>query len=194
MTGRRRPLPRAGRQAVLWSTEVAVGADMNRILILLGGWLCAAAVAGAAGAQPVKPGAESGTGLSGAEVPQLLKDIKSDPYRAPGAPVCDTVPVEIRQIGELIGPDLDDQAKPDEKSLASRGVNLARGMVPYRGVVRMVTGANKKDDELRDAIMAGYARRGFLRGVQLNLKCGAEAQAPEPGAKPKRRARAARKS
>jgi hypothetical protein len=165
-------------------------------LVVIGG-VWAAAVAGTAWSQ-VRSGAESGTGLTGADVPQLLKDIKAAPYRAPGAPVCDTVPVEIRQIDALIGPDLDDQDKHDDKSLASKGANVARDMVPYRGVFRMVTGANKKDDELRDAILAGVARRGFLRGVQLNLKCGAEAAAAAPAAdpasRPKSRARAARKS
>ena len=44
-------------------------------------------------------------------------------------------------------------------------------MVPYGGVVRFVTGANKKDKALRQAVLAGYARRGFLRGVELSLKC-----------------------
>jgi hypothetical protein len=157
---------------------------MRSIFPCAAGVLAAAVLASPALAQQVKSGAESGTGLTGADVPQLLKDIKAEPYRTPGPPVCDTVPVEIKQIDELIGPDLDDQTKHDDKSLASKGANMARDLVPYRGVVRFVTGANKKDDELRDAVMAGYARRGFLRGVQLNMKCGAQAESAATAAQP----------
>jgi hypothetical protein len=163
----------------------------------ISGLLGAALLAGAAQAQQVRPGAESGVGLTGADVPQLLKDIKADPYKQPGQPICDTVPLEIQQITDLIGPDLNTQATADDKSLASRGADVARGLVPYRGVVRFVTGANKKDEELREAIMAGYARRGFLRGIQLNLKCHPEPTPvadPSPAAKPARKAHPAKKS
>jgi hypothetical protein len=165
--------------------------------LLVAALVGAAPIGGQAHAQQVKPGAESGVGLTGADVPQLLKDIKADPYKAPGNPVCDTVPLEIREISDLIGPDLDAQATSDDRSLASRGADVARGLVPYRGVVRFVTGANKKDEELHEAIMAGYARRGFLRGVQMNLKCHPEPTPvadPAPAAKPAKKARRAKPS
>jgi hypothetical protein len=129
----------------------------------------------------VKAGSESGLGLTGADVPQLLKDIKADPYKAPVAPACDTVPAEILAIGDLLGPDLDTPPEPVDKTrnLTSKGADVARGLVPYGGVVRFVTGANKKDKALREAVLAGYARRGFLRGVLLHLKC-----RPDPSARP----------
>jgi hypothetical protein len=142
-------------------------------------------LAPSARAQQLKAGADTGTGLSGADVPQVLKDIKADPYKAPAAPACKSVPAEIQQISDLIGPDLDADAGGKDKSLVSRGEGVARSLVPYRGVVRFVTGANKKDDELRDAIMAGVARRGFLRGVELDLKCN---QPDPPPADPARSA------
>ena len=37
----------------------------------------------------LKAGSETGLGLTGAEVPQLLQDVKADPYKAPVAPACD---------------------------------------------------------------------------------------------------------
>src|SRR3954463_15532545 len=58
-------------------------------------------------AAQVKPGSESGLGLTGADVPPLLQAIKAEPYKAPGAPACETVPAEIQAIGDLIGPDVD---------------------------------------------------------------------------------------
>lgn len=148
------------------------------ICIGLAGLLGAALVLGAPAAwAQVRPGSESGLGLVGADVPPLLAQVKADPYKPPLAPACDTIPAEILQLSNLIGPDLDSGVAPEEESLTQRGVNMARGFVPYGGVVRFVTGANKKDKDLRDAIMAGYARRGFLRGMEVNLKCGAAAQA-----------------
>lgn len=147
----------------------------------------------------VKAGSETGLGLSGADVPQLLKDIKAEPYKAAALPVCDTIPAEIQQITDLVGPDLDtpppeETAEARGASLASKGVNVARGLVPYRGLVRFATGANKKDQELRDAIIAGVARRAYLRGVLSLTKCQPD-PAPEPQAapepKPRKRAKTA---
>jgi hypothetical protein len=151
--------------------------------------MTACIAAGGAALAQVKPGSESGLGLRGAEVPPLLATIKLAPYKAPDAPACDTVPAEILAIDDLLGDDLDAPPPAPEdskKSLLSKGGDVARGLVPYGGVVRFVTGANKKDKDLREAVLAGYARRGFLRGVQLNLKCHAAPAAADPApAKPK---------
>lgn len=161
-------------------------------------WIGATAIAAAWPAwSQVKPGSESGLGLTGADVPRLLKDIKAAPYRAPDAPACLTVPYELTEIDDLLGPDIDGQAEHQEKSLTDRGIQAARGLVPYGGVVRFVTGANKKDQELREAVMAGYARRGYLRGVEFNLKCAPDPPPPAPDpdpAKPKPKAAAKKKS
>jgi hypothetical protein len=148
---------------------------------LLTAALIAASAGGLAHAQ-VKPGSESGLGLTGADVPPLLAAIKAEPYKAPVMPACDTVPAEILAINDLIGADLDTPPEPEDtkKSLIAKGSDVARGLVPYGGVVRFVTGANKKDKELREAMLAGYARRGFLRGVQVNLKCHPDPPPSEP--------------
>jgi len=133
----------------------------------------------------VKPGSETGLGLTGADIPQLLKDIKAEPYKAWAAPACDTIPAEIAAINDLIGRDVDyvlpktDATTDMQQKAMKGGASMVRGLVPYGGVVRFVTGANKKDDALREAILAAYARRGFLRGVQASLKCPAPAPAAE---------------
>ena len=122
---------------------------------------------------------------TGADIPPLLAAIKAEPYKAPVAPACDTVPAEILAINDLLGADLDappPEPEDSKKSLLSKGGDVARGLVPYGGVVRFVTGANKKDKELREAVLAGYARRGFLRGVETNLNCHPD---PPPSAHPK---------
>ncbi len=144
------------------------------------GFLLAASAAQAQ--EPVQPGSDTGLGLTGADVPPLLAAIKADPYKAPAAPACDTVPAEILAINRVLGPDLDTPPpEAGKESLTQKSEGVARSLVPYGGVVRFVTGANKKDKELRDAVVAGYARRGFLRGLEANLKCHPD---PAPEAKP----------
>ncbi len=144
----------------------------------------ASLAAGAAWAQQVKPGSETGTGLVGTDIPPLLQQVQQDPYKAPAAPACQTVPAEIRELTKVIGPDFNSASVAKEESLTERSAGVARGLIPYGGVVRFVTGADKKDQALREALAAGYARRGFLRGVSMNLNCSAP-----PPTKPKPRAK-----
>ncbi|THD58668.1 hypothetical protein [Phenylobacterium sp.] len=141
--------------------------------------------------------AAAGLGLVGSDVPALLVQVKADPYKAPAAPACDTIPAEILQLSNLIGPDLDSGVTQPGETMAHRGMEAAKGLVPYSGVLRFVTGASKKDKDLHDAVAAGYARRGFLRGMEVNLKCGVtqtEAQAADsPPATPAKKSRKAAK-
>jgi hypothetical protein len=132
-------------------------------------------VAGPGWAQ-VKAGSDTGLGLTGADVPQLLKDVQADPYKAPAAPACGTIPDEIVALNKLLGPDLGDEEKA-KAGAGDKAAGVARSLVPYGGVVRLVTGASKKDKALREAVLAGYARRGYLRGVESGLSC---APAPTP--------------
>lgn len=127
-------------------------------------------VAGSGWAQ-VKPGSETGLGLTGADVPPLLKDVRADPYKAPAAPACSTIPAEILALNKLLGPDLGEPEKAKSDGMADKAGGVVRSLVPYGGVVRFVTGEGKKDKALREAILAGYARRGFLRGVESGLTC-----------------------
>ena len=42
---------------------------------------------------------------------------------------------------------------------------------PYRGWIRTLSGANRHQAEVRDAINAGAARRGYLKGVGMRMNC-----------------------
>ncbi|THD60313.1 hypothetical protein [Phenylobacterium sp.] len=147
-------------------------------------------VAGNSAWAQVKPGSERGLGLTGADIPPLLQTIEADPYQLPAPLNCSGVGDELTTLNDLLGPDID--AEPvvaDTKTnLASKGANLARGLVPYGGVVRFVTGASGKDKALQKAVLAGYARRGFLRGLQALPRCG-ETPAPPPPPAPHQKPR-----
>lgn len=147
---------------------------------------------GASWAQRVTPGEEHGLGLLGADTPRFLKDIEADPYRAPPAPACASIPQELTQIDAVLGPDVDTHT--GHKTTAAEFMGGAvRGLLPYGGVVRVVTGAGRRDRALIHAAMAGYARRGYLRGMSETLRCdlpapadgkAADATAVAPSANP----------
>jgi len=148
------------------------------------GLAMAAALACATGAQAqVKPGSDQGLGLTGGDIPPLLKAVQTDPYRMPAQPGCPGVHDEIAALDNLLGPDVDTPVKDK-----TTGGDVIRGLVPYGGVVRFLTGAGSKDKALRQAVLAGYARRGFLRGLGAGLSCApptAEAAPnPTPGPTP----------
>ncbi len=127
----------------------------------------------AAHAQQVHPGETQGLGLTGAKTPDMLKDIAADPYRAPAEPACQTIPAELVALNQVLGVDADQQA-PKTSMVNKAGhaiVGAARDMIPYRGEIRFLTQADKKDRQLQDAARAAWARRGFLRGLSANLHC-----------------------
>lgn len=127
-----------------------------------------ASLASAAAAQ-VTPGSQQGLGLTGADIPSLLKTVQADPYREPAEPACQSIPQEILALDKLVGPDVDgEQAKTSRVHMA---MNYARGMIPYRGYVRFLTRADAKDKALQRAVTAGVARRAFLRGLEAHMQC-----------------------
>lgn len=135
--------------------------------------------------EEVHPGEQSWLGLTGADIPDLLKTVAANPYKAPAEPACETIPAEILALNEVLGSDVD-QAAPKKSYVAAFAVRqvkgAVRGLVPYRGAIRFLTGADRKDHELVAAAQAGYARRGFLRGLEANLHCGDLKQVAAPAA------------
>ncbi len=97
------------------------------------------------------------------------------PYAAPVPADCPTINLEIGVLGAALGPDL------DEVDYDSQGPGMAQELVegairdlvglPYRGVVRRVTGADARDRVARKALLAGYVRRAWLKGLAANLGC-----------------------
>lgn len=143
--------------------------------------ILAAAPLAAAAQDPVRPGRESGLGVTGPETPELLARIQADPYAPPRESGCAGVAAELTELDTILGPDVD--TPREEKTSVGEGVGGAiKSLIPYRGVVRFVTGAGKKEQALVDASMAGSARRGYLRGLQASMSCVTGAPAVETSA------------
>jgi hypothetical protein len=132
----------------------------------------AAALATGARAEPVRPGEipTFSLGLMGQHTPDILKKAKADPYAPPAEPVCQALPAEIDALNDALGPDADQS--PLKTNRVGKWVGGAvRGLIPHRDVIRLLTQAGKKDDELKQAAMAGWARRGYLKGLAKTLDC-----------------------
>lgn len=103
------------------------------------------------------------------EIPDLLTQAVADPYAPPGLG-CAPLKAEIDNLDAVLGDDYDDP-KDDKK-----GVNVSKpvlgavasavtDVIPMRGWVRRLTGAERHDQMVRDAIKAGFVRRGYLKGL-----------------------------
>ena len=138
----------------------------------------------AARGETIRPGEKNSDwtfGLLGHGVPDVLKAAKADPYAAPVAPACETIPREIAALDEVLGPDADAPVlrvnlRARAEKLMVQGIRQGiGGMIPHRDWIRLATGAGRKDKALNEAAMAGWARRGFLKGLEVNLGCGGTA-------------------
>ena len=155
---------------------------------LAGAIVAAAAVCAApvASADPkIQPGEERALslGLLGPDIPDILKQAAADPYAPPGEPACTTVPQEIAKLDALLGPDIN-QAKPKMFEPAKLIGHAVRSAIPYRGYIRFLTGADRKEKRLSQAAMAGWARRGFLKGLAAKLDCPGQTQLAQSAGPP----------
>jgi hypothetical protein len=100
----------------------------------------------------------------------------ADPYRPPAEPACPNAAEEVRALDAALGDDLD--APAWKKSVESEKVgDIARDALgdlvglPFRGVVRRVSGAEQRDRIARAMVLSGVARRAFLKGVAQARGC-----------------------
>lgn len=103
------------------------------------------------------------------EIPDLLTKAVADPY-APPSPGCEPLKAEIDSLDAVLGDDYDDpkdDKKSDSVSKPVLGVvaSTITDVIPMRGWVRRLTGAERHDQMVRDAIKAGFVRRGYLKGL-----------------------------
>jgi len=118
-----------------------------------------------------------------AKIPAILKASKKHPYLAPADQSCSAIVLEIHQLDEVLGADLDTPDSDQNPSLIERGTSeaensaikslqhSAEGIIPYRGWVRKLTGAERHSKHVSAAITAGSIRRAFLKGFAASHDC-----------------------
>lgn len=112
-------------------------------------------------------------GLRSKDIPYELLAIQQEPYALVGLEQCGAVRAEIAKLEEVLGPDADAPAQNNGavNKVLKTGGSMLGGFIPFRGVVREVSGANKNRRKMERAVYAGVARRGFLKGYAAGMQC-----------------------
>ena len=105
-------------------------------------------------------------------IPELLLVAEEHPYDLAGLNTCPRLSRAVTQLNAILGDDIDVQA---ERGNGLTAGNVAKSVVasfiPFRGIIRELSGANSQDRKVQAAIYAGTARRAFLKGVGLSRNC-----------------------
>lgn len=109
-------------------------------------------------------------------IPEILSIAQTAPYAFPEARSCADLRVSVQALDEVLGPDLDASPSQAAQNAVERGLtravqNAAEGIIPYRGWVRKITGAERHAKHISDAIAAGTVRRAFLKGIARAESC-----------------------
>ncbi|WP_297511810.1 hypothetical protein [uncultured Caulobacter sp.] len=122
------------------------------------------------GSQPARD-----VGIAKREIPPILEKAFEDPYSLKGLKTCKALAAEVTGLNAVLGPDYGTVNAYEEsragKLAEAGGSALVNSIIPFRGLVREVTGAAPADRRMNAAVDAGLARRGFLRGVHLKQGC-----------------------
>lgn len=114
-------------------------------------------------------------GLRRVPVPPVLEAARANPYSLSNARTCAGIGGELRDLDTALGPDFD--APPARSGNRAGRIAEAGGravvdtIVPFRGVVRELSGSAEADRRMQAAVDAGLARRGFLRGLAQARGC-----------------------
>ena len=132
--------------------------------------------------QPVRD-----VGIEKTKIPDLLARAVAQPYE-PAGPGCRTVIAQMAELNEVLGPDFGADSKENEDKFgslaAAGGAAVVNSLIPFRGLVREVSGAAGAGRRLDAAVNAGLARRGYLRGLAVSRGCKLPAPPVQPAPSP----------
>ena len=111
-------------------------------------------------------------GIAKNKIPPSLVEASNAPYSLAGLKTCRQLADAVRVLDAALGPDYSAGGPNDKVSVGkAAGGAVVNSLIPFRGVVREVSGAAAADPRLTAATQAGFARRGFLRGVHQTRGC-----------------------
>ena len=110
--------------------------------------------------------------LSRTEIPALLAEAQQRPYSLQGLSSCDQLKRAVGELDGVLGPDMDLPQAERARLSGGRIAQWAVGrFIPFRGLIREISGANKQQREVEEAIQSGLVRRAFLKGVGAAKRC-----------------------
>ena len=114
-------------------------------------------------------------------IPPLLLAAQERPYRLGGLRRCSEISAAVIELNGVLGPDIDLPIDPKTGVTAGRVAQAAVGsFIPFRGLIREISGANEQERKIQVAVQAGFARRAYLKGVGEARGCRYPARAAGP--------------
>jgi hypothetical protein len=123
-----------------------------------------------------------------APIPPLLAEAHKAPYQRPADTACAALAAQVKALDEVLGPDLDTPPTANDPGLIERGSQVAtdsaagaiksaaENVVPFRGWIRKLSGAERYARDVAAAIAAGTVRRAYLKGLAQGQGCAAESR------------------
>lgn len=120
------------------------------------------------------------------DVPVVLEAAMAAPYTLAGIKSCKGLATAIVDLDMTLGDDIDVATgdKSDGEKMGNGAGAIAKsvigGFVPFRGIIRELSGANAQDRLWDRALYAGTARRAFLKGMGEQRGCAWPARSATP--------------
>lgn len=105
-----------------------------------------------------------------------LEQIRYHPYDLTNMRGCASLDYELAQLEQVLGPDVNEVILIGEEEKRERGISqvaggIIGGLIPFRGVIREISGANAAERDYLNAFASGNARRSFLKGIAVSKGC-----------------------
>src|SRR6185369_4118967 len=86
------------------------------------------------------------------EIPPALVAAEADPYGLPGGGRCPAMAAEVRRLDAVLGDDVDiAQASRGRVSPGKVAQSVVGSFIPFRGIIREISGANEQQRRLQSA-------------------------------------------
>ncbi|MDD9892644.1 MAG: hypothetical protein OXT49_03925 [Gammaproteobacteria bacterium] len=121
------------------------------------------------------------------EIPPILQDALAAPYALPELVSCDNLAQRVIDLNAVLGPDVDADDEAEQGWLTkgtekAKGAavdaihNTTTGVIPFRGWVRKLSGAERHTKTVNAAINAGSLQRAYYKGAATARGCTAPEQ------------------
>ena len=115
------------------------------------------------------------------EIPPLLLAAREQPYAHSGVATCPDILRQVADLDTILGDDYDTLPPQDDGiSVTNLAQRVLGSFIPFRGIIRELSGANERQRDFREAISAGMMRRAYLKGRGEALGCAYPASPATP--------------
>lgn len=119
--------------------------------------------------------------LKKGEIPPILIAAAQDPYGLSGMRRCADLAAEVSRLDAVLGDDIDIAQSPSRRvSPGKVAQSVVGSFIPFRGLIREISGASEQERRQQMAIYAGSTRRSFLKGVGYQRGCPWPARSATP--------------